>query len=122
MGKPAPDVTGGPSILATSSSTTARRPPAPRLLGWVDLRTRRARGMVSHGRPSEGREVAVAARGEAVLRVSFGPAATPVLPRAVAFAAQHAVDVLDIHQCCVHVIHHLAPVGSAHRASSLLLS
>jgi len=34
--------------------------------------------------------VAVPARGEVVLRVSFGPAATPVLERAVAFGGEHA--------------------------------
>ncbi len=37
-----------------------------------------------------GRERSVPGWGEAVLELSFGPAATPVLPRAVAFAAQHA--------------------------------
>ncbi len=32
------------------------------------------------------------AREEVVLQVSFGPAATPTLPAAVAFAAEHAEE------------------------------
>ena len=35
----------------------------------------------------------MAPRGEITLTVTFGPAATPVLPRAVAYAMEHAHDL-----------------------------